>query len=311
MFFKKPNPSPRGVPLDVLEQILKPTTLRTSRDRDALVVKHEKVTTRVDVAAPKIAAGRFGRISAIVSIRTELPAEFAQFAAKPGFVGEANAMATLGAITEERGRFFVGSRLTVFEGENAWRAHLPLMATAVITGAEAIFGSIRRSLTKAPPRTEQSAWSGTDFEFVQSYLSKICVCAHGTTGLTAEFGLGSGEISAAAGHRNTALWQLLAEPRHPAFGGGLLCVLTLPHQIADASNFDRVIGELNRIEMADYDRPPHFGAWCRDTSNSKYCPKYVSFLPNGLHDVEGIAVNVSIWAMHRAKLTASRLSPPA
>ena len=38
MLFKKPSPSPRGVPLGDLEAALKPTTLKASRDGDTLVV---------------------------------------------------------------------------------------------------------------------------------------------------------------------------------------------------------------------------------------------------------------------------------
>ena len=60
-----------------------------------------------------------------------------------------------------------------------------------------------------------------------------------------------------------------------------------------------MLGELNRMEMAPHDLPPHFGAWCR--GNLQNNPAYVSFLPNALHSAEGIALNASLWALNRAQ----------
>ena len=67
------------------------------------------------------------RIAAIVTIKTELPPEFGSFVTKPGLVSLINHMATLGAVTQGNGRFFVGSRLTVYEGENAWSVQFGLV----------------------------------------------------------------------------------------------------------------------------------------------------------------------------------------
>lgn len=67
MFFKKLSPSPRGVPLGGLEDALKQTTLRPSRDGDTLIVKHERLVTRVEVSAPETAETVDGKISAIVT----------------------------------------------------------------------------------------------------------------------------------------------------------------------------------------------------------------------------------------------------
>jgi hypothetical protein len=58
--------------------------------------------------------------------------------------------------------------------------------------------------------------------------------------------------------------------------------------------------ELNRLEMQGNDLPPHFGAWCRGVRDTN--PAYVSFLPNVLHGTNGIAVNMSFWAMSRAQM---------
>src|SRR4051812_43778997 len=111
-FFKKLSPTPGGVPLGDLEDALKPTTLRASREGDTLVVKHERLVTRVEVAAPQNADTEDGKIAAIVTIKTELPPEFGSFFSKPDLISMINSMATLGAATRDKGRYFVGSRLT-------------------------------------------------------------------------------------------------------------------------------------------------------------------------------------------------------
>jgi hypothetical protein len=77
----------------------------------------------------------------------------------------------------------------------------------------------------------------------------------------------------------------------------------MPHEIADKAKLDRVISELNRIEMQGNDLPPHFGAWCRGTRDNN--PAYISFLPNPLHSTNGIALNMSFWAMSRAQIAVT------
>ena len=43
---------------------------------------------------------------------------------------------------------FVGSRLTIYEAEDAWRTlHLPLILFTIIGGAEAILGGMRRTFS--------------------------------------------------------------------------------------------------------------------------------------------------------------------
>ena len=61
---------------------------------------------------------------------------------------------------------------------------------------------------------------------------------------------------------------------------------------------------LNQIEMQGGDLFPHFGAWCSNKSGNGIA--YVSFLPNALH-VQGIHINMAIWAMHRARYVDSIL----
>jgi hypothetical protein len=305
MFFKKLSPSPRGVPLGSLEDALKQTTLRPSRDGDTLIVKHERLVTRVEVSAPETAETVDGKISAIVTVKTELPAEFSSLFAKPALISMVNSMATLGAVTADKGKHFVGSRLTVYEGEDAWKVQFGLILFSVIAAADTIMDATRKMFTDEPPREQEpSAWVAQDFEFAKSYLSRICVCTTGGLGLTAEFGIREGEVSAAVGHHYTALWQMNADQPHPEMGGGLFCLLNMPHKIPEMDKLDKVVSELNRLEMQGNDLPPHFGAWCRGKRDN---PAYVSFLPNALHGSDGIAVNMSFWALSRAQVADAML----
>ena len=305
MFFKKPAPMPRGVPLGDLQEALKQTTLKPTRDGDTLLVKHERLVTRVEVSAPNIAETGDGKISAIVTVKTELPSEFSSFFAKPAIISMVNSMATLGAVTAENGKYFVGSRLTVYEGEEAWKVQFGLILFSVIAATDTIIDATRKMFTDEPPREQEpSAWVEQDFEFAKSYLSRICVCTTGGLGLTAEFGIREGEVSAAAGHHYTALWQMNADQSHPEMGGGLFCLLNMPHKIPEMDKLDKVVSELNRLEMHGNDLPPHFGAWCRGKRDN---PAYVSFLPNALHGSDGIAVNMSFWALNRAQIADAML----
>lgn len=303
---KKPCPNPRGVPLDEIQAALAPTTLKPTREGDSLVVVNDNLTTRVDVETPANADADDAAISAIVTIKTQLPREFLIMAEKPGFVDMCNRMATLGAVTQENGQLYVGSRLTVYEGESAWNVHFGLILFTIISAANTVLGAMRRTLTKERPRNpEPSSWGLEDFNFVQSELSKLCVCTNGGLGLTAEFGLRSGALSAAAGHSNTALWQMMADQPHPEMGSGLFCLLNMPQTFEDKNRLASVLSELNRMEMQGNDLPPHFGAWCPGGLQNN--PAYISFLPSPLHATHGIALNMSIWAMNRAQLADAML----
>jgi hypothetical protein len=301
MFFKKPSPTPRGVPLGNLQDALKQTNLKTKRDGDTLMIIHERLVTYVEVSAPETAETVDGKISAIVKIKTELPADFSKLFKNRAMMSMINSMATLGALTVEKGKYFVGSRLTVYDDEDTWNVQFGLMLFSVIVSTDTIMGAMRKIFSQEASRAAgPSAWTDQDLEFAKSYLSRVCVCTTGGLGLTAEFGIRAGQVSAAAGHHYTALWQMRADQPHPEMGGGLFCLLNMPHEIADKEKLDNVLAELNRLEMQGNDLPPHFGAWCRGVRDTN--PAYVSFLPNALHETNGIAVNMSFWAMSRAQM---------
>lgn len=297
MFFKKKfDPTPRGVPLDQLEKALSATTLKISRNPESLIAEHETSVTKLEVIPPARDEISKNPIQAVVQITTALPANFSGFLISESLM-TLNQAAALGAITVKGDRCFVGSRLTVFEQERAWNLQLPFLIFTVVAGSDSHLGAIQAILGKREARRGESAWTVDDFGYVQSKLSEFCVCTGGGLGLTAEFGLRPDATSVAFGHHMTALWQLDAEQPHPDLGGGLLCRLHMPHRVAQERLPD-ILQELNRREMAPRDQPPHFGAWCRGNSGNTLA--YVSFLPNVMHNTAGIALNVSIWAFHRA-----------
>jgi hypothetical protein len=307
LFKKNPDPRPLGVPLDDLRTAINQTNLKASRDGNSLIVQNANLITRIDVVPPANQDCGDATIEAVVQIKTELPKEIlGAFLDDLRLVGTINAMATLGAVTVEKDRCFIGSRLTIYEQENAWNLHFALLLFATIGPADSFFGSIRTVFANEEPLRGASAWTKEDLGLVESSLSKICVCTSGGLGLTGEFRLKNGEVSAALGGHHTALWRILADQPHPALGGGLFCLLELPHRIANESRIDLILNQFNQMEMAPLDLPPHFGAWCRGHLENN--PAYVSFFPNVMHAVEGIALNASIWALHRAEWADAALT---
>jgi hypothetical protein len=144
---KNHDPRPLGVPLDDLEKAISQTNLKASRDGGSLIVRHRNLVTRIDVVAPAKRECGDATIKAVVQIKTELPKEIVTgFSIGPQLAGTFNGMATLGALTIEKDRCFIGSRLTIYEQENAWNLHFALLLFATIGAADSFFGSIRIGL---------------------------------------------------------------------------------------------------------------------------------------------------------------------
>jgi hypothetical protein len=223
-----------------------------------------------------------------------VPLDLAAYFSDARLVAEVNALATLGALTYDKGRWFIGSRLTVFEVENTWDLQFPLVLLSTMGAAESILGALERTIRIEKPEEGLSAWVHEDFDLVHSALSRVCVCTTGV-GLAAEFALQGGPVGAAFARPGPALWELRPDVSHPDIGGGLLCTLHLPHSL---HNVGQIANQLNQMEMAPKDLVPHFGAWCPSEYGGL---AYVTFLPNDLHCVHGIAVNASIWALQRAE----------
>lgn len=304
---KRIDSNPLGVPLGDLLSMLQATSIKAILQDNALIAKHEHYTVRIDVIPPENVESENGPIRAVVRVTTELPHQVIELFKDPGAIVAMNSFAALGALTSGHGRVTLGSRLTIYEAEDAWRTlHLPLLLFTTICGAEAILGAMRRTFGRERPKGGDSAWTEVDFDQVKRYLSRSCMCTTGGLGLTAEFGLAEGAVSASAGDHKTALFQLLGDQPHPELGGGLVCLLQMPQQFRDEKRLNHVCVQLNRMEMEAHDLPPHFGAWCAGKLGNN--PAYVSFLPNALHAAPGIAVNMAFWALNRAQWAAAMLA---
>lgn len=294
------DPDPLGVPLDELHSALKEANVRgVSRRRDSVVVDHPNCLTWIRVQGPSDKELEATAIKAIVTVRSTLSSQLKPLFIDPVNLSALNRFATLGAITGDADGFFIGSRLTTYEEENAWAVYYPLLFFTALAGGPGLLGAMHRASMNLDREDSRSMWTKADFDLVGKHLSQICFCNHDSTGLTAEFSLGAENVSAMMGDRKTALWELRADQPHPDLGGGLFCLLQLPHQIPDLSVLGNILNHLNRLEMAPQDLPPHFGAWCVGRLGNN--PAYQFFLPNGLQSVFGIAVNVSGWANIRAQ----------
>jgi hypothetical protein len=312
-FFKKnPDPRPLGVPLDDLRTAINQTNLKASRDGNSLIVPNGQLVTRIDVVPPANRECSDATVRAVVQIRTEISKEFVDDELLSLLTKWINTKATLGALTVEKDHYSIGSRLTIYDQEDAWNLHFGLLLFTVLEVGQSVLRSILgiidslRGSATVLNNEEPSAWTAKDLSLVESYLSKICVCTTGGLRLTSEFSLASGETTVLQGNHQTALWQIFADQPHLELGGGLRCLLELPHRIADESRIGPILNQLNLMEMAPHDLPPHFGAWCPGNLGNN--PAYVSFFPNVMRRVEGIALNASIWALHRAEWANAALA---
>jgi hypothetical protein len=309
----RPSADALVAPLDDLQALLVPASIRTERHGLALLAHHGPWTTRVEVLPPEERGSESGAIRCVVRVVTELPEALLQVfqARRSETVAAFNAFAALGALHDDGGRMCIGSRLTIYEAEDAWTSlQLPLLLATTVGAAQAILGPMCRALlgeTKPAGSGETaSAWTEGDFAQVERYLSRLCLCTAGGLGLTAEFGLRAQAVSAAAGDHHTALFQLQGDQPHPEFGAGLFALLQMPHRARNAAQLHRVCERLNQMEMTPHDLPPHFGAWCPGRLGDNVA--YVSFLPSTLHAARGIAVNLSLWALNRAQWASAMLA---
>jgi hypothetical protein len=294
---------PHGIPLDAVIACL-PKAAKARQQGDSLVVQHGNFATQLDITRPPANyKSESGPIKAVVQVRSHLPSAISTLFEHPEMTIAMNMFATVGALTVESGGVIVGSRVTLYEDdEQSWNIYLPLIVFALAGGTTSLLGAMRRSLSNERGQVGVSAWSEDDFELARKTLSQLCVCFSSGSGLTAEFGLHEGAMTAAAGHV-TALFQMFNDQPHSDLGGGLFCLLQMPHTFKDEQTLDQALIELNRLEMKPHDLAPHFGAWCRNRSESA---SYVAFLPNSLYK-RGIALNLASWARFRATRAAAML----
>jgi hypothetical protein len=74
----------------------------------------------IDVTPPANPETDASKICAIVTIKTLLPRDVVSMIGRPHMAAAVNATATLGALYRDKDGFYVGSRLTVYEQDDAW-----------------------------------------------------------------------------------------------------------------------------------------------------------------------------------------------
>lgn len=172
--------------LDALTEALADTDRGLTRERTALVVKHQHFSTRVGVVAPHDdPASEPGAL--VVHIQTDLPRELVDVIATPARAAAMNRMASLGALMFDNGRLFVGSRLTIRETDNAWNIRGPVVVMSIIAGAESLISASGAALSGRDSGNAESAWQELDFEQIESFASDHCVCSVSASAFTAEF----------------------------------------------------------------------------------------------------------------------------
>lgn len=281
--------------------MLQPTTIKATINGSTLLADHGEYVTIVESIGAENQDPDAERIREVLRVKTKLlgPISDALKEKNPNLIPVANKFASLGAIFVEKGEVFLGSRLTIFEAEDAWATlQLPLSLFAVISSVEGTLGALRRDINKEAPRGGESKWMQDDFQYAKDCLAQHSFCNIASSGLTAEFSLRHGAISAIMGTNATSLLKLKSDQPHPELGGGLFCLLEMPHRIADKERLHQLSQQLNLMEMAAHDLPPHFGAWCVGSLGNNLA--YVSFLPNELHHATGIASNYAFWSLSRS-----------
>ncbi len=278
-----PDTSSFGAMLDSVMKALPKGTNVTQKD-GALIILASDFTTRLDITAfPAGDASDFtpqiGPIKAVVQVRSELPPVFVS----PGYK-YANKFATVGALTVEAGKAFVGSRITLFEhDDDAWNAWFPVVVYAVAFGLPSMIGALNPNPKGRDKHAKSSSWTASDFQRVEKALSDSSTCRISAAGLKVEFGLRSGAATPIQWDA-AALLQLSTDESHPLIGHGLVCLLQMPHLVSPEERLNKILDTLNEREMTPDNPAPHFGAWCQGQLERRSNPAYVTVLPNRLHN---------------------------
>ena len=133
---KKAIENPLGVPLSDLREILKHSGVDVLQEKGgSLVIDHGAYKTHVGVVEPIERSSPNGVVSSVVQIKTVLPPQIQSLFPTDGLLLAGNKMASLSALTRSSAGAIIGSRLTIYENEDAWRTlHLPLLLFAALLG---------------------------------------------------------------------------------------------------------------------------------------------------------------------------------
>ena len=293
--------NPFGVPFHTILNSLDDTTLDITQNKTEAIIKSKQSETFIKILKPDLVTEDNQIVSSVITIKTKLPKFFDKFIDNYDAIRTLNRFSSLGAITLIDDENYIGTRLTMYEGDNSWNLHIPLITMTVLYAELSIIGALEKLGSNQPAPSDRSHWQPSDFKTIEQYLSKICVCNSDDNGFTAEFPLTENATSAGiSGKMETALLTLKRNENHLALGGGLFSLLSMPHNFENQKELFHLAKKFNQFEMQSIDLVPHYGAW---TTGNETTLSYVSFLPNLIYEINGtknIAVNLAIWSSMRA-----------
>ena len=224
------------------------------------------------------------------------------------FVGTINnfsAISSLIANKDDKTSKFV-CRFFEYEGETVHEQFLlPSLLTTIISNERMIQMLIKHLASQVDEKPidydeSESRWLQTnEFEETQSKLKSKFTCTASKTGITVEFPWEDDAVSALMGHK-TALLQIMTDSKHPYFGSGLFCKLTLPITAIDKFELSN---SLNMHEFSLDDAPPFVGSWCTGGEKSMV---FVSFFPNNVYH-PNIILSIIMWMNIRTQIAKSYL----
>lgn len=288
---------PSLVPLNDIVAMVDTADIAITVDDETLIARHEDYSSRIDVVSPGDGPPAGSDRRSVVRVTTTLPTELQELLMLPEFVQAANAFACLGALSVTNRGPRIESRLCVSNADtDAWlNLYRPLLANSLINPARGLLGRHRRGFMNDDVAGGDSLWTGDDFASMQLDLLPFARCEAFEDRLVLHMD-------------GAASFMASAAEKHPELGGGLLCQLRLPHGFESKASLGQVCTQLNKLEMATPDLPPHFGAWTSGRSGSN--PSYVGFFPNTLHGDIGIGTHAARWALERARWASETLASP-
>jgi hypothetical protein len=116
-----------------VQTALRNWSIKARLEGSTLVAQHEHYTTRIEVLPPESRVSERGSIRAVLRTTTEMPRPIAELYKDPESTVAMNSFAALSAVSWDRGRPYIGSRLTLYETEDAWATLHTNSGTTVIS----------------------------------------------------------------------------------------------------------------------------------------------------------------------------------
>jgi hypothetical protein len=194
------------------------------------------------------------------------------------------------------------SRFYEYGGDNVHQKFLiPSLITTAMNNESALLEvtkqfSPKAESTKEPNYEEvESRWlTSSEFEETQSFFKDSFSCSALKSGMFVEFPL---DDDASSGDKASSL-EFQTHHKHPFYGSGLFCKLSLPVKSTDTSI---IINKLNLNEFSNPDAPPFIGSWCSGFKDELQIINFVCFFPNNVY-FKGMVKNIITWMFARATI---------